>query len=104
MKYHDFERLLDHPLRPDFDLIERAATIARERIAPRAAEVDAQARFPHDDYADLHQAGLLGMTIPKAYGGLEVDPLTYALVLREIARADAATALTLNMHSNAVAL
>jgi alkylation response protein AidB-like acyl-CoA dehydrogenase len=104
MHYEDLRRLLEIPVRPDYELVERAATIARERIAPRAAKVDAESVFPAEDYADLHEAGLLGLTIPKEYGGLDVDPLTYALCLREIGRAATSTALTLNMHSNAVAL
>ena len=81
------------------EIVERAATLARERFAPRAARYDEEASFPFENYRDLQAAGLIGLTVPKAYGGLEVDPLTYALCLLEIAKGDSATALTFNMHS-----
>ncbi|GIX49269.1 MAG: BEC protein [Candidatus Tectimicrobiota bacterium] len=88
------------PLAPEqYALVERAATLAQERFAPRAARYDAESRFPVENYQDLHAAGLLALTIPKAYGGLGADALTYALCLLEIAKGCSATALTLNMHA-----
>ena len=83
-------------------IVERVATLASERFAPRAARYDAEASFPIENYRDLHAAGLLALTVPKAYGGLGLDPLTYVLCLAEIAKGDSATALTFNMHSTVV--
>ncbi len=80
-------------------LVERAATLARERLAPRAARYDAESAFPIENYRDLHAAGLLGLTIPREYGGCGADSLTYALCLFEIAKGCPATALTFNMHA-----
>ncbi len=80
-------------------LVERAARLARERFAPRAAQVDATATFPFENYADLRQHGLLGLTVPKEHGGLGADSLTYSLILKEISKGCAATGLTFNMHS-----
>jgi alkylation response protein AidB-like acyl-CoA dehydrogenase len=79
--------------------VERARTLARARFTPRAARYDAEATFPFENYQDLHEAGLLGLVVPQAYGGLGADPLTYALCLLEIAKGDPSTALTFNMHS-----
>ncbi len=84
-------------------LIGRVARLARERFAPRAAKYDAESSFPYENYADLHREGLLPLTVPKAYGGLGVDAITYAHALREIARGCSATALTFNMHSTVTA-
>jgi hypothetical protein len=42
---------------------------------------------------------LLALTVPRAYGGLGVDPVTYVHALREMAKGCSATALTFNMHS-----
>jgi alkylation response protein AidB-like acyl-CoA dehydrogenase len=81
------------------DLIGRMARLARERFAPRAARYDAESSFPYENYADLHRERLLALTVPKAYGGLEADPITYAHCLREVGRGCSATALTFNMHS-----
>lgn len=85
-------------------LVERVATLAQERFAPRAARYDAEARFPVENYDDLHAAGLLGLVVPTVYGGCGADPLTYALCLVEIARGCSATALTFNMHSTVLGI
>jgi alkylation response protein AidB-like acyl-CoA dehydrogenase len=88
------------PLNPEqLEIVERAATLAREKFPPRAARYDAEASFPFENYADLHKAGLLGLLVPREYGGLGADPVTYAVVLLELAKGDSATALTFNMHS-----
>lgn len=93
------------PLAPSQqELVERVAALSRERFAPRAARYDADSAFPKENYADLREAGLLGLTVPKEYGGVEADPLTYALCLLEIAKGCSATALTFNMHSTIITL
>jgi alkylation response protein AidB-like acyl-CoA dehydrogenase len=81
------------------EIVERVASLAHERFAPRAAGYDAESRFPVENYRDLHAAGLLGLTVPRAYGGLGVDALTYALALLEMAKGCSSTALTFNMHA-----
>lgn len=83
-------------------IVERIATLARERFAARAARHDAEASFPAENYRDLHAAGLLALTVPREYGGLGLDPLTYVLCLAEIAKGCSSTALTFNMHSTVV--
>ena len=80
-------------------LVEQIRTLARERVAPRAARYDAESTFPVENYADLRAAGLLGLTIPTSYGGRGADSLTYALGLLEMAKGCSATALTFNMHA-----
>ncbi len=88
------------PLRPEqLALVESVRTLARERFAPRAAWYDEQSRFPVENYQDLRDAGLLGLVIPREYGGQGADSLTYVLCLMEMARGDSSTALTFNMHS-----
>ena len=81
------------------DIVERAARLARERFAPRAATYDAESSFPYENYADLRREGLLPLTVPKEYGGLGADAITYVHALREIAKGCPATGLTFNMHS-----
>jgi alkylation response protein AidB-like acyl-CoA dehydrogenase len=80
-------------------LIDRMAALSRTRFAPRAAKYDAESSFPFENYTDLHREGLLPLTVPKAFGGIGADPVTYAHCLRELARGCSATALTFNMHS-----
>ena len=80
-------------------LVEQVRTLSRERFAPRAARYDAESVFPSENYADLRAAGLLGLSIPVAYGGRGAGSLTYALCLLEMAKGCSATALTFNMHA-----
>jgi alkylation response protein AidB-like acyl-CoA dehydrogenase len=80
------------------ELIALARRLACERFAPRADRHDREASFPFDDYADLRAEGLLGLCVPKRYGGLGADYETYCLVAEQIAQGNASTALTFNMH------
>jgi alkylation response protein AidB-like acyl-CoA dehydrogenase len=72
---------------------------AAQRIAPvireHAEEAERQRRLAPPVLAALHDAGLLRMCTPRSLGGLEVDPLTRALVIEEIAGHDTAAGWTL---------
>jgi alkylation response protein AidB-like acyl-CoA dehydrogenase len=81
------------------ELVDLAYRLATDRFAPRAARHDREASFPREDYADLRQAGLLTLCIPEEHGGLGAGFETYCLVAEQIARGNASTALTFNMHS-----
>lgn len=74
-------------------LRESVARIARERIAPRAAEVDATSRYPQDIFELLKDNGLLGITIPEAYGGAGGGLMELCIVVEELARVCTTTAL-----------
>ncbi len=80
------------------ELIDLAATLGREKFAPRAARHDREASFPFDNYADLRASGLLAICVPRAHGGLGADFATYVMVAAEIGRHCGATALSYNMH------
>ncbi len=93
---------IPHGVTCDRELIQSVAELAREKFAPRAARYDAESSFPFENYQDLRDAGLLGLTVPAQYGGPGVDPLTYVLALLEMAKGCPATALTFNMHANVI--
>ncbi len=80
------------------ELVGLAATLGREKFAPRAARHDREASFPFDNYDDLRASGLLGICVPTAYGGLGADFATYVMVAAELGRHCGATALSFNMH------
>ena len=80
-------------------IVETAARLARDKLAPRAAEYDREAKNPLDSWRDLWRDGLLGAAIPAAHGGLGLDMPTYVAVIRELARGCASTAMTVHMHS-----
>ena len=67
-------------------LQDRARALAREVIAPRAAEVDRSESYPWDNVQALKEAGLIGMTVPKAYGGPGLGFLEAVLVIEQMAQ------------------
>jgi len=67
--------------------------LADERIAPRAAEIDAKAEFPQDLRQLLAQQDLIGICFEERYGGTDLDTIGQSIVVEEIARADATTSL-----------
>jgi butyryl-CoA dehydrogenase len=73
-------------------LRDRARAISQTSIAPSAAAIDRDARFPGAELECLARIGLLGVTVPKIHGGLGLATLDCALVLEEVASACASTA------------
>ncbi len=67
--------------------------LADERIAPRAAEIDASSEFPWDLKELLAKQDLLGTCFDEQYGGTHLDGVSQAILVEEIARADATTSL-----------
>src|SRR5918911_1338427 len=63
-------------------------------IEPHAAEMDRAETFRRDNLVALARFGYTGLNFPEAYGGTGADLLTTALASIELARADAATALS----------
>lgn len=73
-------------------LQRRARELAESVFAPRAAEIDRSEQYPWDNVAKLTEAGFMGMTIPRAYGGRGLSCLDAVLVVEEIAKACGVTA------------
>jgi hypothetical protein len=69
------------------DLIERARSLARDVVAPQAAETDRTETYPWDVVRALRDAGFMGMTVPAAYGGPGLGYLDTCRVIEEIASA-----------------
>ncbi len=79
-------------------VLSLAHELGVSKFAPRAAQWDQSASFPFANYDDLRTAGLLGLCVPEAHGGMGADYATYMMVAAEIGRYCGATALTYNMH------
>jgi isovaleryl-CoA dehydrogenase len=73
---------------------------AQERVRPMAAEIDEKNEFPHELWEELASLGLLGITVPEAYGGSGMGYLAHVVAVEEIARASASIALSYGAHSN----
>ena len=85
----------------DRELLRRTVReFAEARIAPVAAELDREHRFPYDIVAGLAELGVMGIPIPEDHGGAGLDTLSYALVVEELARVDSSVAITVAAHTS----
>lgn len=82
---------------------DRVDTFARTAVAPRASAIDEHDAFPRDVMAAAAREGLLGITIPEAFGGLGLDYVSYALAIEAISRASATVGVSLVAHHSLVA-
>jgi alkylation response protein AidB-like acyl-CoA dehydrogenase len=82
-------------------LIESVRALARNEIAPRAAEHDRTGAFPWDNVRAINALGLNAMFIPEAYGGAPLSYAAYLACVREISKACAATGViwATNFHA-----
>lgn len=69
-------------------------------LAPRAAEIDSTNEFPMDMWKKFGDQGLLGVTVPEEYGGVNMGYLAHVIAIEEISRASASVALSYGAHSN----
>src|SRR5438874_4096436 len=68
-------------------------------VKPHAFAWDREERFPRDTVAHLGDLGLLGMAVPEELGGSQLDTVSIAMVIEEIARWDGSLALTVASHN-----
>jgi isovaleryl-CoA dehydrogenase len=91
----------DFGLGEDADLLRRTvADFARDRIAPRADEIDRSNEFPRDLWPEMGALGLHGITVEEEYGGSGLGYLEHCVAMEEVSRASAAVGLSYGAHSN----
>ncbi|MBK3869175.1 acyl-CoA dehydrogenase [Pseudomonas stutzeri] len=96
---------MDHLLPVQLAELQNIATsLAESLIAPRAAEVDAECRWPAHSMQALGEAGLLGLQVPSELGGLGQGLLGLCVLTEAIARACPSSALCFGMHCVATAV
>lgn len=88
---------------PDFDLFrtsedhesqrEAVRAVAEDKIAPYAAAVDAEARYPQEAHDALVASDFFAPHVPEEYDGVGADALATCIVIEEVARVDAAASL-----------
>jgi alkylation response protein AidB-like acyl-CoA dehydrogenase len=84
--------------REHLDFRDTIRQIARERIAPRAAEIDERAEFPQDLRELLAEHDVLALPFDVEYGGTGTGTLMVCMAIEEIAKACASTSLILIVH------
>ena len=85
----------------DNEIVQLCYEVA-QGFKPRAEEYDREGAFPIKNFDDLRNAGLLGILVPKEFGGMGANFLTYTKAIEQLAIGDSSTALTFNMHNIAI--
>jgi butyryl-CoA dehydrogenase len=73
---------------------------ADKEIKPLAAKIDKEEYFPWELYKKMGKLGLMGMTVPKQYGGSGIDRISYMIALEEISRVCGSTGITVEAHNS----
>ena len=80
-------------------LVSMVRDFCVREVKPHATEWDREERFPREVVSQLGELGLLGMAVPEELGGSQLDAVSIALVIEEIARWDGSLALTVASHN-----
>ena len=91
----------DFALGDTADMIrETTRRFATDRIAPIAASVDEENRFPRELWPEMGALGLHGITVEEQWGGLGLGYLDHVVAMEEVSRASASVGLSYGAHSN----
>jgi acyl-CoA dehydrogenase len=92
---------LDLELAPDHAAFRATVReIAQSAVQPLAAEVDRDHRFPAEAIEAATTSGLMGVLIPREYGGAGLDALAFTICIEELAQACASTAVIVDVHTS----
>lgn len=81
-------------------MIQLMREFAENEVKPLAAEIDETERFPRETVQKMAKYGMLGINIPKQYGGAGADTLSYVLAIEELAKVCGTTAIILSAHTS----
>ncbi len=81
---------------------DAAADFAAREIAPIAAEIDEQERFPAEVVAKMGELGFMGMNVPEQYGGAGLDTICYIVAMEEVSKACASCGVIMSVNNSLV--
>jgi isovaleryl-CoA dehydrogenase len=91
----------DFGLGEDLDRLRQTVQgFARDKIAPRAAQIDRDNAFPRDLWPQMGELGLHGITVEEEWGGSGLGYLAHCVAMEEVSRASASVGLSYGAHSN----
>src|SRR6202046_5919884 len=79
-------------------ICEMVRQFADEQIIPNAEHYDHEDAFPEPIVEQMKELGLFGVTIPEEYGGMGLDPTTYAMIVEELSRGGISISGIVNKH------
>jgi len=81
---------------------EMARDFAQSELKPLASKIDREHKIPEDIMDKLKELGFFGVYIPEEFGGAGLDYISYIIVIEEISRVCASTAVMLSVHNSLV--
>jgi len=85
----------------DIDMLrDSVSNFARNELAPLAEEIDRSNNFPEGFWTKMGDLGILGVTVPEDFGGVDMGYLAHTICMEEISRASASVGLSYGAHSN----
>lgn len=88
-------------IREEHQLIRQSVRdFAEQIIRPQARELDEKAQFSAEITKKMGELGLMGMVVPRQYGGHQMDYLSYIIAVEELARIDSSQAATIAAHNS----
>ncbi len=88
------------PVHGDTIIIDMVRKYAQERLAPGAAAREKAGRIEPEVIRELGELGVFGATTPAEWDGSEIDPVTYAMLLEEIAAGDGSVSTMVSVHNS----
>ena len=73
---------------------------SESNIAPISQRIDKEEKFPRHIIQQMAQLGLMGVLIPKKYGGAELDMISFVTAIIELGKVDASVAITMAAHNS----
>ena len=84
-------------------ILKMVREFADKEVAPIASELDEKAEYPTKTLGKMAKLGLLGIIIPREYGGAGLDTISYSIVVEEISRKCASTGVITSVHNSLTA-
>src|SRR3972149_1852501 len=78
---------------------EAARECAQKRVTPIAKEMDEKEEVPKEILQEMAELGYFGIRVPEKYGGLDLDMLSYTLMLEELAKVSAGLMIVVSAHN-----